>query len=176
MTGRLIDALAARAARAPLDESGDRLTRNALARRGLLGALALGSLGRLLFPDNALGASCPGGSLEACRDRADGVYRFSLDACDDPDEAYKLRCYRKTHASRKKQRRSCDRGCPKPRRSKPPSKPKAPPSLPPNPYGPAIDDYCGPEGACAAVGGECCGPPSGTPGVNVCLAKSQCRQ
>lgn len=185
MTGRMIDELAARTAGTASGAVQDRLTRGAFAKRGLLGALALASLGRLSIPDRAIGAGCAGGSLAACDRRADGVYRFSLGACDEPEGSSgrwdKFRCYRETHDSWKKQRRACERGCPKPpkpHRPKPPSAqktPKPPPSLPPNPYGQAIDDYCGPQGACEAAGGACCGAPTTVPGLLTCVHKSQCR-
>ena len=140
----LLDRLARSLAGAPTgDAAGDRFARDAFLRRGFTGALALTTLGSLIGAPGANAATCPGGSLQNCRQRAYTKLRKSVvNVCGkEPSVAKKFGCLETFVDEHEVLRGSCERRCPtpKPKRSSG-SQPKrkrrapSPPPLPPNPY------------------------------------------
>ena len=119
MNRLLLDEIARFAARKPGPDvvaSGQPFTRAVAVKRGLIGALTFAGLGRLAFPERSSGAGCPGGSLQACLDRGDKLYRDLLNDCDEiGDFPRKLLCYRVVNSNdRKRLQNVCRKSCPSP--------------------------------------------------------------
>jgi hypothetical protein len=163
MKGSLID----RVARILASDTGvdpKPLTRRDVVVRGMLGAVAVATAGRLGLPESASASPAGCKSLAACLDRADRAASDTLRACKIRtlqrktwDEFWEVDCLVWEAAPvARKGHRDCLAKCPPPKKPKKPprkpSRPGDPPPLPPNPY----DDVANECANCASVNGTCC--------------------
>ena len=182
--GSLLDQLARYVARRGAEEPiAEGLSRRAVVARGLLGALAVGSLGHLSDSDVAFGAptaTCPFRSRDACFNKSASTFRRALrEECDagGASPSATLECYRQRLKGWNDLRKLCKSHCPPATPTKPKTPPRRvkrpapPPPLPPNPYaqvGSSCLDCMAPQPP-----GVCCAPtpsqpwgPCGTQGVD----------
>lgn len=170
MKGSLFD----RVARTLASDTGadsEPLTRRDVVVRGMLGAVAVATAGRLSLPEPASAAPAGCKSLAACLDRANTAASNANHACRERteyrawDEFRAVECHIWEAAPvARKGHRDCLAKCPppkKPKKPRKPSRPGDPPPLPPNPYDGVVSECAN----CNSVGGLCC---SGSDPLHLC--------
>lgn len=172
MDGPLVDRVA-RILASDTNDGSERLTRRDVVVRGVLGAVAVATAGRLGLPEPASASPAGCKSLRACLDRADTAASDAYRACrirtrhrKTWDEFWEVDCLIWEAAPvGRKEHRDCLAKCPPPKKPKKPprkpSRPGNPPPLPPNPY----DGFVSECANCNSVGGLCC---SGQDPMHLC--------